>query len=402
MAATELKADCLILGGGIAGLWCLDAAVQAGHQAALFSDGPLAVGQTLASQGIIHGGTKYTLDMQLSAASEAIAAMPARWRACLAGSGENDLSQVPILAQRHMMWLPPQFAAGMMRFFASKALRGRTETLAPADYPALFADPAFQGSVLALDEVVLDVPALVAVLAARHHQRIFDSARFTDLNWQVYGASATASFQHNGTPYHLTCDHLVGAAGAGNQTLAKVLGMPQVATQRRPLRMVMLRQAPSDLWAHCVVKQINPRFTITSHQAADGARIWYIGGDIAERGATLSPLETIDLARQELSTLLPWLDLTDCQWSTLLVDRAEAKQTGSARPDSPVLYSQGPVHLAWPTKLAFAPLLADQVLAKIGKPGSDAAMPDALDPGFAAFDQPKIGTPAWDEVDAWN
>ena len=38
--------------------------------------------QTLASQGMIHGGLKYALGGTLTRSSEAIANMPERWRAC--------------------------------------------------------------------------------------------------------------------------------------------------------------------------------------------------------------------------------------------------------------------------------------------------------------------------------
>src|SRR5690606_11727556 len=53
--------DVLIVGGGIAGLW-LDARLRrAGFATLLVEKGSLGGGQSVKSQGIIHGGTKYAL-----------------------------------------------------------------------------------------------------------------------------------------------------------------------------------------------------------------------------------------------------------------------------------------------------------------------------------------------------
>src|SRR5690606_17055328 len=85
MPAAALRVDVAILGGGIAGLWLLPRLRQAGYSALLLERHALGAGQTVASQGIIHGGLKYALDLKLGSASDALAEMPRRWRACLAG-----------------------------------------------------------------------------------------------------------------------------------------------------------------------------------------------------------------------------------------------------------------------------------------------------------------------------
>jgi hypothetical protein len=53
--------------------------------------------------------------------------------------------------------------------------------------------------------------------------------------------------------------------------------------QRRPLHMVMAK-GPSlkPLYAHCLGGGTKPRITVTTHPAADGQWVWYLGGDIAE------------------------------------------------------------------------------------------------------------------------
>ena len=60
-ADRESRVDVLIFGGGGAGLWLLDELHRAGHRVMLAECDALGAGQTVASQGIIHGGLKYTL-----------------------------------------------------------------------------------------------------------------------------------------------------------------------------------------------------------------------------------------------------------------------------------------------------------------------------------------------------
>ena len=78
--SSHTKADVIIIGGGICGLWLLAAIRQSGRQAILVERDSLGGQQTLASQGMIHGGIKYTLGGFTTPSSENIASMPARWK----------------------------------------------------------------------------------------------------------------------------------------------------------------------------------------------------------------------------------------------------------------------------------------------------------------------------------
>ena len=51
-----LDVEVVIFGGGIAGLWLLDELHRAGMTTLLLEAHELGSGQTIASQGIIHGG----------------------------------------------------------------------------------------------------------------------------------------------------------------------------------------------------------------------------------------------------------------------------------------------------------------------------------------------------------
>ena len=163
--STTLDTDICIIGGGIAGLWLNARLRQAGYQSLLVERGALGGGQSVKSQGIIHGGIKYALGGKLNAATEAIAGMPERWRSCLAGDGELDLRGVRVLSEHHYLWSPGSLISNLAGFFASKALRGRVEQVKGKALPKVFNDPAFRGKVYQLGELVLDVPSAITRLA---------------------------------------------------------------------------------------------------------------------------------------------------------------------------------------------------------------------------------------------
>ena len=87
--AGQNSIDAAIIGGGIAGTWALNLLRKQGYNVILLEAEALGCGQTLASQGMVHGGLKYALSGVLTGASEAIADMPERWRACLGSAGTD-------------------------------------------------------------------------------------------------------------------------------------------------------------------------------------------------------------------------------------------------------------------------------------------------------------------------
>lgn len=374
---TRPDVDVAILGGGIAGLWLLARLKAAGYSVLLIESEALGAGQTLASQGIIHGGLKYAIDMKLKQDSAALADMPARWRAALDGTGEIDLRGAKLAAEHHLFWARRTLASRVAGFFGSKLVRGRVDALDPSDWPQALRDPDHVGAVYALDECVLDTSLLVSALAQLHGNCIkAGRAQVTvcgdHVVLDVGGRSVTAG-------------HLVCAAGAGNEALLPQLGLPPQAAQRRPLHQVLIWNAPAPLWAHCFDTSDKPRVTITTHRTQDGTLVWNVGGLIAENGVQQSEADLIAAARAEFATLLPKLDFSRSRFAGLRVDRAEGSTADGRKPDGPVLQRKGRITLAWPTKLALVPRLADLVLADLPPPSGD-PQPDWSDwaaPGMA-------------------
>ena len=168
--------------------------------------------------------------------------------------------------------------------------------------------------------------------------------------------------------------------------------------QLRPLQMVMLRgkALPAGVYAHCLGANALPRITITSHFDAEGNTVWYIGGQPAEEGVGRSRDEQIATARDELTTLFPWIDFSGCEWGTLNIDRAEPKMADGSRPNDVFVDECDGVITAWPTKLALAPRLADEVEkllvdVKPSGPGEPIAWP-----------HPECAVLPWQESDKWN
>lgn len=386
--STPLHVDICILGGGIAGLWLNARLRQQGFSTLLIEPAALGGGQSTKSQGIIHGGTKYALHGKLTTAAEAIAGMPARWRACLDGSGELDLRQVRVLSQHHYLWSPGNLISNLAGFFASKALRGRVDSIKGRDLPAVFTDPAFRGKVYRLGELVLDVPDVVRRLAQLGEGTLVQGQPQLD-----GGDEGIRSLQVGGR--QVLARRYVLAAGEGNEALLNMAGLSQPAMQRRPLQMVLVKgPGLPQLFAHCLGNSPKPRLTVTTHPCADGQWCWYLGGDLAEQGTDMPADRLIERARAELAELLPWVDLSDCQWRTLPVTRAEPAQSGLVRPDNAHVQPVGNALVCWPTKLALAPDLSDRVMAELQR---QQIHPQQAQPE-PAMPAPPVATPVWDTL----
>lgn len=362
----SIHLDLAIIGGGVAGLWLANRAKSAGYNLALFENKALGSDQTLASQGMIHGGMKYTLAGALTGASEAIADMPRHWRNCLCGEGDVNLRHTRILSDHFFMWSGDDLGSKLTSFLASKITRGRVEPVHEDRRPPLLRNRDFAGSLYRLEDIVIDAHSLVANLANNVEGSCF----------QIDWSHATLNKSANGTvslvidtpaqTIEIHAQRFIFTAGKGNAALLQQLGLQSPAMQLRPLQQVMVKhQHPFDFYGHCLGRETTPRLTISSHRLPDGGHVWYLGGSLAEKGAGMAPAELIELAKRELEELIPWVNLDDAEWATLAVERAEPLQPNFARPDNAFIAPATGVPnvlVGWPTKLTLAPNLANQAL----------------------------------------
>ncbi|MFP5422281.1 MAG: NAD(P)/FAD-dependent oxidoreductase [Gammaproteobacteria bacterium] len=385
-----LSTDVLIVGGGIAGLWLNARLRRQGFATLLVENARLGGGQSVKSQGIIHGGAKYALHGALTGASEAIADMPRRWREALAGNGELDLTGVRLLSDAHYLWSPGSLAGNITSFFASKAVRGRVDQVKGEQLPPALQHPKFKGKVYRLAELVLDVPSLISRLGELAGDGLLAAERIEPLreNGELVGLIIDGR--------EIRAQRIILSAGRGNAELLSALGLTQPAQQLRPLHMALVKGPTlKPLYAHCLGGGPKPRVTITTHPADDGQWVWYLGGDLAEAdGVARDEAAQIQAAKKELSELLPWVDLSAAQWATLRVERAEPAQSGLVRPDNAFLHEHGKLLVGWPTKLALAPDFADRVLAALSR---DGVQPTTHAP-LPALPRPSVAPPAWEEL----
>ena len=385
-----ISTDVLIVGAGVAGLWLNARLHRQGFSTVLVESTSLGGGQSMKSQGIIHGGAKYALHGALSGASEAIADMPRRWREALAGKGELDLSGVRVLSEAHYLWSPGTLAGNLTSFFASKAVRGRVDQVKGDELPEALRNPRFKGKVYRLAELVVDVPSLIARLAELAGDSLLAGQKIEPLheNGELIG------LRIDGRDIH--AQRIVISAGGGTAELLQAFGVAQPHMQRRPLHMVLVKGPTlKPLFAHCLGGGTKPRITVTTHPAADGQWVWYLGGDLAEAdGVAREPAAQIATARKELEALLPWVDLSQARWATLRVDRAEPAQSGMVRPDNAFLDIQQRLMVGWPTKLALAPDFADRILATLSRDG----IHPTPQPDLSGVPRPPLAIPVWDQL----
>ena len=354
-----LKVDTVIVGAGIAGLWTANILRQRDLKVAICERGPIGGSQTMVSQGLIHGGVKYSLSGRATRAFEAISNMPPRWRNCLSGRGEIDLTEVDVTSEFFYLWSPARVGSALQAFLASKVLRGRIEQIKPSDFPEPFEGQA--GTLYRLDDFVIDVGTLVAQLKEQVDDCIFKTEILPE-HFILHNGRVCAVANED---ISIESDYFVFAAGSGNGKLARAVGT-DIRMQRRPLKQVLVQHSqdglnPEPIFAHCITRMsTEPALTITTH-----ATHHYIGGALASSGAGRGDEQQITTAKNMLTKTLPWIDWSKRRFETLTIDRAEPTQRGRKRPDNAFVGLHDNVLVIWPTKLTLAPDLGDRVVDAI-------------------------------------
>ena len=358
--------DTVIIGGGVAALWTANVLKSAGQSIVVLTDSPLGAGQTLAAQGVIHGGVKYAVAGKLTDSSETLAGMPGRWLAAMRGEGPVDLLEATLLSDHQILWSLPNVVSQVVSFFGSKALRGRSAAIAREDYPAVFDTPDYRGRLFRIDEPVVDPVSVMQELAKS----------VADVTWQVDWEanaklltdegqiSAIEIIQTDGSTCRLEAGNHVLAAGAGNGPFLVQIGIEEPRQQLRPLHQLVIRRKDlPPFYSVCVGNGPKPPIVVTTHHDSAGRTLWYVGGDLAEQsGVDRDESSQIQAGRAFFAKWLPWIDLSGAEWFTCRVDRAEPLTGTGDRPPGAYCRRLGNVIVAWPTKLALAPALAEAVL----------------------------------------
>ena len=380
-----IKTDIAIIGGGITGLWLLSQLQASGYSTLLFEKTGLGQGQTLSSQGMIHGGLKYNLAGVTSNASETIAGMPGIWQQCLTGDGPVDLQNAKCLARSYHLFSDAAFGSKLAAFLGSKAVRGGAKAL--KHLPEPFDHPDFKGSVYEIPDMVIDTASVVTALAESARGSIIRGAPtpIGDGRSGIVGLTLSDGRK-------VEAERYIFAAGAGNEDLLRQSDVA-VAMQRRPLHQVLVKGPLPTLFGHAVSigSGDKPRMTISTHKAKDLQPVWYLGGDLAETGIHRSSAAQIEFAKNELKRFLPFLDTNEYEFKSWRVDRAEPKIPGTLRPDRPFCERAGNVLVCWPIKLTLVPLLAQEVMKHVIEPSKWPATSNE-------YPKAKVGEAPWEQA----
>ena len=348
--------DIVICGAGIAGLWLLNILSDEGFSVLLIEQSSIGGVQTMASQGMIHGGQRYALGGNKSGHSEVVSHLPARWDACLMGHGEIDLRTVHTLSETQVMWPVGTVLSKLALGAASNVFNAKTRKLSKEEIPQALTGLGGM-TVYELPEKVLDVSTLVEALAAPHSARIRKGF--------VQSLTRAGSVTINGSS--IDAQLVICAGGLGNERFLSSLKIGGNQTQQRPIRQIMVKTMPLPLFGHGVTTSFKPEVTVTSHRLQEGGYVWYIGGSLAESSLALEENDAIEFAKRELRRLFSHFDWSGKKWAIWDGVRAESYSDKGRLPDGPTVQEYGNVLVLWPTKLTLTPALGDLVLANLAK-----------------------------------
>lgn len=387
------RVDTLVFGGGVAGLWTLHRLLEQGVDAWLVETGGLGGMQSMQAQGIVHGGGKYALrrvgDVE---AIRQIREMPRRWREHRAGTRAPSLAGATVNSEECWLWLPRgSWRARVESLALIPLLRtGGVLAAAPRTRPRETWPLPLQAHAhraYSMDEPVFDPTSVIESLVAPVADRLVKVARPASIERDDGGF--LVRFE-DGRSAVARC--LVACAGEGNAQILERGGHDPSRMQRRALRMGLVRGALPPLHGHCVLGG-RTRMSITSIDLDSGQRVWQLGGELAERWASTDGEDFFPALLEEIDRVLPGLDLSGTEVADYAAVRAEAANDEIRRPSGVQVSEIEPGFvLAWPTKLAMAPLLAEEVVELVAARAGEA--------GELPVEWPRatLGVPPWERA----
>ncbi len=401
----SIDVDLCIIGGGIAGLWTLALAHARGYNAVLIEKDTLGGKQTILSQGIIHGGSKYALQGKITGATETISGMPKYWLKALEGKEDSEvkLTNTKIIAQNQLLIPSASADTKLLSFFGSKTMASYTEAIKASDLDSSIQGLGINYGCFKLFEPVLAIDTLIQDFYQQFSKFIF-KAKVESEHIQTFKdgtITVSISSKHetasNENELLIHTKKLLLSSGEGFSDLNGLAKKQKM--QLRPLHMLSCTSPDGlpPLFAHFIGRSSKPTLTITSYIDHNNKTTWYIGGDLAENGVKQAEAKLHEEAKQQLVKLMPKLNTEQLTFKSHHINRAEPKQSGLLRPDDAYLSSKGNIMVAWPTKLALAPRLAEKVMQELNEIPKTSSSDLALSLAQLDFPKPQCAAYAWDE-----
>ena len=325
--------------------------------------------------------------------------MPHIWRDTLAGKHQPDLTATRMRASFVYLWHTQTVTSRVGMLGAKSLLRVKPKTLPADQWPEALTGCA--GQVYQLDEQVIDPASFITDLAQQHASHILKIEVKNGVPFDTIGPGQVKTISLNNPvtsiPIVLQPTTVIFTAGQGNATLRRMVGLSDQAMQRRPLHMVIAKGALPTLNGHCIEGN-KTSVTITTDQDIQKNTVWQIGGQVAEDGVAMEPLQLIKHTKDQLKSALGRVNLDRLQWATYHVDRAEAATANNVRPNDAQTLHEGNVITGWPTKLALAPALAQRIAQMLEPPQANNI--NDLTP-FENWPRPQVAVPPWETTPQW-
>lgn len=328
-------ADIVVVGGGIAGLFVLDALRTNGYQAHLIGCPRPGMDQTRWSQGILHSGWKYH-----RGDPRPFPDLTAKWQGMFQGKEQPELPKEALLTSNLLVW-------------------GDISSDSSLE-PVVTDKPDCLGSHQAhcLEESIIDPGAVLNHLQLKHHAYCHQGL--------VKATRMAGGFELNVRGNPILTKNLVLTAGTGNEALGLLLNRPGGFMQRRPLRMYLIRGPLPKLHGHAMRKN-EVALTIHTIRGDHDECTWVVGGALAEDAPELNANDAEYRLRNALVSFLPGGLPSGCWWSSYRIDRAEKATPDGQRPDDVCVEKIDGVFYIWPTKLVLAPRAAEKLLTMLPK-----------------------------------
>lgn len=388
-----MRLDALIFGGGAAGLWLLDRLSRDGHHVLLLESRALGAGQTVASQGILHAPSP-TATTKAIKNRQAIARY---WQDSLLGRATPNLSRTRLRSGHCFLWQADYTTSRNAATSSRVSPFGEHEILSQNDRPDVLRHVI--GPIAKVPELVIDPRSLVQDLSSQYADRILLIDDRKGLEFQLDSPGEVTAVRlvspADRSVLELRPRQVILTAGSGNGRLRKMTELSSDVVQRRPLHTILVRGDLPELNGHCLDGS-DAHLTITSDYDEKGRVIWQLGGGITDDGRSVDSQALIERAYSQLSIRFPGMDLSQTEWTTYTIDRAEAATTNGAAPRNIQVLCAGNVTTGWPTKLVLAPALAHEIASRATSPYFSEKFDTSR---FAKWPRPDVAQVPWMEAD---
>ena len=254
------------------------------------------------------------------------------------------------------------------------------------------------GPVVRLPEQVLCPASFIADLATQYHDRLLWIDAERGLKFQLNSPGEVDAIQlaspSDDQRLELRPRQVIFAADADNARLRRAVGLSEPVPSPRSLYRVLARGSLPLLNGHCV-EAGRVILTVISDIDSDRRTVWQIGGPFAEVGLKRESRQQVELVREELTRVLPGLDLSQVEWSTYELDRTECDADAGSRRGAVSVFCAGNVTTAAPAPFVLAPLVAEEITGRASSP----YITTPFDPTpLANWPRPSIAPLPWNEA----